>query len=124
MSYHLFLDDIRDPSWVHWMRLPRPPGEEWVIVRSHEEFVGAIQERGLPDFISFDHDLDQEGQIEYELTGMDCAKWLVEFCLDADLAVPEFSVHSQNPPGRDNIQGLLSSLRNHQQQQRRKDMSP
>ena len=123
MSYHLFLDDIRDPSWVHWMKLPSP-AEGWVVVRSHEEFVAAIQERGLPELISFDHDLDQEGQIDYELTGMDCAKWLVEFCLDNDLAAPEFLVHSQNPPGRDNIHGLLSSFRKHQEAQGRRTPAP
>lgn len=118
MSYHLFLDDIRDPSWVHWMKLPCPD-DGWVVVRSHEEFVSVIERDGLPSFISFDHDLDQEGQIEAELTGMDCAKWLVDFCLDNDLLVPEFAVHSQNPPGRANIEGILTSFQKHQRAQRR-----
>lgn len=123
MSYHLFLDDIRDPSWVHWMKLPSPI-EGWVVVRSHDEFVSVIQQRGLPSFISFDHDLDQEGQLEAELTGMDCAKWLVDFCLDNEMVVPEFAVHSQNPPGRANIQGLLESFQKHQHTQGRRSPSP
>lgn len=107
MSYHLFLDDIRDPSWVHWLRLPAKPDREWVIVRNFEEFVAAIEQRGMPDFVSFDHDLDQEGQISYERTGMDCAHWLVDRCLDQDMDLPAFDVHSYNSVGRDNIRGLL-----------------
>lgn len=76
---------------------------EWTIVRSYIDFKALITKRGLPTYISFDHDLGTEE------TGYDCAKWLVEYCLDKDLAVPEFNVHSANGPGGDNIKGLLNS---------------
>lgn len=114
MSYHLFLDDIRDPHWVHWLKLPWP-NEPWVVVRSFDAFVETIEQKGLPDFIAFDHDLDEEGEIAVAKTGMDCAKWLVERCLDSGEVLPLFAVHSQNAPGRDNIHGLLSSFARHQQ---------
>jgi len=89
----LYLDDLRSTP------------ENFDRVYSYEEFPAFIKENGLPDFISFDHDLG-EGK-----TGFDCAKWLVEFCLDNELPLPEFSVHSQNPVGKENIEKLLENFR-------------
>lgn len=109
----IFLDDIRTPSMVTWLDLPSLP---WIIARSFDDFVHLIQTQGLPSFVSFDHDLDEEGPASK--TGLDCAKWLVEYCLDHDLALPPFAVHSQNPPGRDNIEGLLSAFARHQRHSR------
>ena len=43
-----YLDDLR----------PTPEGFERVY--SYEEFVAYLQRYGLPDFISFDHDLGEE----------------------------------------------------------------
>ena len=48
-SYNLYLDDIRTPK-----------KGDWVIVRSFEDFVGTIVTKGLPNEISFDHDLGEE----------------------------------------------------------------
>lgn len=89
---NLYLDDLR----------PTPEGFDRVY--SYEEFVAFILQNGLPDFISFDHDLG-EGK-----SGFDCAKWLVGYCLDNDLKLPEFLVHSQNPVGKENIDGLFSNF--------------
>ena len=72
---------------------------------SYEEFVAYLQRYGLPDFISFDHDLG-EG-----LSGYDCAKYLVDYCLDHQLALPAFAVHSQNPVGKENIERLLRNFK-------------
>ena len=118
MTYHLFLDDERVPSDVDWVALPTPP-KPWVIVRSMPDFVQTIQARGLPELISFDHDLGQTPAGKVLETGMDCAKWLVDFCLDNDLTVPPFIAHSKNGPGRDNIVGLLRALSDHQKRQSR-----
>ena len=83
----LFLDDIR-----------QPPDATWVVVRSHDAFIDFLQSNPTPELISFDHDLGENAP-----TGMDCAKWLVENgCSGFD-----FTVHSANPPGRANIEGLL-----------------
>lgn len=114
MSYHLFIDDIRDPDWVHWMKLPVPQ-HGWIVVRSFDEMKREIQVRGMPDFISFDHDLDgEDGEIALAPTGMDCAKWLVDLCLDHDIKMCDFAVHSMNPAGKQNIEGLLSGFIQHQ----------
>lgn len=89
----LFLDDLRTV----------PNG--FVGVTSYKEFTDFILKNGLPDFISFDHDLGLEE------SGYDCAKWLVEFCMDQKRILPDFSVHSQNPVGKENIESLLCNFR-------------
>ncbi|TZF81763.1 hypothetical protein FW774_17045 [Pedobacter sp. BS3] len=93
----LYLDDLR----------PIPQG--FIELRSYKAFVKFISENGLPQFISFDHDLGEEK------SGYDCAKWLVEYCLNTNLPLPKFEVHSQNPVGRENIEKLLYNFRRSQQ---------
>jgi hypothetical protein len=123
MSYLLFLDDIRTLKDVPQL----PQNADWVIVRSHAEFVKKVTESGLPSFVSFDHDLSDEhvcdyilnvkhtGKIDYdkyqEKTGMSCAKWLVDYCLDNDKKLPLFYVHSANPVGVANITSLLNNFK-------------
>ena len=87
--------------------------EEWVIVRSYSEFVNWIKKNGLPDVISFDHDLGEEPEGTPQ-SGMDAAKWLVEYCLDNQLKLPGWLVHSANVPGTENIKGLLTSFEKNQ----------
>ena len=130
MKTLLFLDDIRSPSWVHWMKLPSRCDGDWTIVRNFSEFQEHILLIGVPDFISFDHDLDMEGIQDSSLqsnpthaspqgepSGMMCAKWLVEYCLDNHIKCPDFAVHSQNPAGRANIEGLLDGFAKFQLQE-------
>lgn len=115
MSYYLFLDDLRVPAQVKWVDLPP---RDWTIVRSYDEFVSAIEKRGLPEYVTFDHDLGMDamlaanGGIEYagpEKTGMDCARYLVNYCLDHSLLLPQWSIHSINPIGKENIASYLLS---------------
>ena len=89
----LYLDDLR----------PTPEGFDRVY--SYEEFVDYLERKGLPDFISFDHDLGED------LSGYDCAKYLVEYCLTHQLPLPNYKVHSQNPVGKENIERLLENFR-------------
>ena len=110
MTWNLFLDDERSPNEVFWAdrdMLSRYHEEEWVIARSLPQVAIAIKERGcLPSFISFDHDLG-----EHHSTGHDIAKWLVDLELGGMYQFPEgfdFFVHSQNPIGKANIEGLLN----------------
>lgn len=128
---NLFLDDIRFPHEVTWGNLNGIyQNLEWDIVRNYDEFVSYIQENGVPDgYISFDHDLAQihyskpvdfsdisitkESDIWFvhiiEKTGLDCAKFFVEYCLYHDIKLPKCLVHSMNPVGRENIlQELIS----------------
>ena len=129
--YYLFLDDIRYPKDVKWVELPLV---EWVIVRNYNEFIKTIKKDGLPEFISFDHDLGIESMSAYnefchnydngildntypnyitmnEKTGFHCAKWLVEYCMDNKLKLPEYTIHSINIVGKSNIIGLLENFK-------------
>lgn len=90
----IYLDDVRT--------IP----EGFIGLRSFTEFITYIEANGLPDFISFDHDLGLQE------SGYDCAKWLVAYCLDNEMELPDFVVHSQNPVGKQNIASLLSNFRN------------
>ena len=90
----LYLDDLR----------PTPEGFDRVY--SYEEFVAYLERKGLPDFISFDHDLGED------FSGYDCAKYLVEYCLAHQLPLLDYQVHSQNPVGKENIERLLENFRN------------
>jgi hypothetical protein len=47
-----------------------------------------------------------------EKTGLDCAKWLVDYCIDNQLDLPKYYVHSANPIGRQNIINYLENFRN------------
>lgn len=132
MKNLLWLDDIRNPFINEEKKVPNNI-HDWNInwVLNYEQFVKWIEIFGLPDAISFDHDLADEHYIpEYfwdnykeskkfqkwreqsyqEKTGMDCAKWLVNYCLDNNKKLPEFYVHSANPVGANNIIFLLNNF--------------
>lgn len=126
----LFLDDIRQPkdainlvpsnyNKIFW-------DNDWSIVRNYREFVNWILSNGVPDLISFDHDLadihyevdfsDWEfssDQLGVEETGLDCAKWLVDYCVDNGSILPKYIVHSANPAGKKNIQSYLDNANKH-----------
>jgi len=112
----LFLDDIRNPTdCLLYMQTKIEDidiyRKEWQVVRSFDEFVAWIETNGMPDFISFDHDLGlPEDSNTEEQNGMTNAKWLVNYCLDNDLKLPDFVSHSSNPAGAKNIEGLLKGF--------------
>ncbi|SMO91840.1 hypothetical protein SAMN06265171_11235 [Chryseobacterium rhizoplanae] len=111
----LFLDDIRYPiEAYHYTRQDIFLRNDWHIVRNYEQFVNRILEKGLPEMISFDHDLadlEQYSQEFVEKTGYDCAKWLIEYCMDNYLDLPQFYSHSMNPVGKENIISLLKNFK-------------
>ena len=134
MKTYLFLDDFRNPmDCINYMRLRVDDStmysrEKWIVVRNYDEFVNYITNNGLPYLISFDHDLADEhydpsmysGNYDdvaknfKEKTGMDCAKWLVDYCLDNEKQLPKFVVHSMNPAGTKNISSLLNDFKKFQ----------
>ena len=105
----LWLDDMRTPL-----------DKRIKVVRSYKEFVAYLEEhKGKPTFpklICFDHDLSAEHypkwdeepfRIPYETytekTGKECAEYVVT----NDLPLEFFTVHSQSPKGRRNIENIL-----------------
>ena len=107
--YNLFLDDERVPKNVTWVELPLV---EWVIVRNFEQFITYIKLHGIPARVSFDHDLAPEhyqGLQSDELTGMDCVKWLVDFCDEHNHKFPEYYLHTLNTDGEANMKSYIES---------------
>lgn len=127
MEKYLLLDDIRDCQMTfNITKNSIYLLNDWDIVRNYDEFINYILKNGLPSVISFDHDLAdehyvpseywnnydlskefQESQSYREKTGNDCAKWLLEYCYENDLKLPQCMVHSANPVGADNIRKTL-----------------
>ena len=100
MTYKMFIDDERYP----------PSGKgEWGVVRSSAGAIIAVLTRGVPNFISFDHDLGGSD------TAMVFIDWLVEKVMDKELSIPadfSYTIHSQNPVGKYNIDIYLKSFLN------------
>ena len=99
-EYRLFIDDermaaLKDGEMIH-------------IVRDYDEAVMIMESLGCPKFISFDHDLGEKSKDGYEI-----AKWIVEKDMDENGGfIPEtfqYYVHSQNPIGKGNIEGILEN---------------
>jgi hypothetical protein len=115
MTWNLFLDDERelaDVTWAPWQVREKYRNEEWVVCRSYGDAMIEILNRGFPKFVSFDHDLGEK------YSGFDLAKRLVEndiisgskesrqgYVFTADF---DYYVHSQNPIGKANIEGLIN----------------
>jgi len=108
----LWLDDIRDPRTFPWLNNHYIRYADTVVwVKTFDQFVEYIKAHGFPSVISFDHDLADP---KHDGSGYACAKWLVEYCQDHDLDLPEYGVHSANPVGAENIHTLLHSYTRHQ----------
>jgi hypothetical protein len=132
MKKRIYLDDVRIPI-----------DNDWVVVRNYEEFTLTIKEIGLKNIetISLDHDLGDTAMKEYfnnvspnfkldynnieEKTGMDCAKWLVNYFYDNNpkrlemsrrdkkdypINFPYVVVHSANPIGSANMMGYINNF--------------
>ena len=126
MNTLLWLDDCRDPmkdDWLNFSPIGKNVEVHWV--KSYEEFVNWITNSGLPDAICFDHDLGEDIAQYYRSVGlskrdsrkikrlspngMDCAKWIVEYCMDTNQLMPLYSIQSANPGGKENIDQLLKN---------------
>lgn len=114
MTYSLYLDDERTPK----------TNRDFIVVRHYDEAVDFVNEFGLPEYVSFDHDLGPEmvynpaigwhpGQ-GYGKTGYQFAKFLVDYMIDNDIKeMFEYNVHSANPVGAKNIQQYLDNFKEH-----------
>ncbi len=108
MKKLIWLDDVRDPfknGWLVFSPIERPFDVIWL--KSYRQFIKWITKNGLPDGICFDHDLG-DGK-----SGFDCAKWLVEYCLDHNAKLPAWNMQSANSVGKENISGLFLSFMKH-----------
>lgn len=95
-GFNLFIDDERFPAGYR----------NWTIARTSSEAIALVEARGMPGFVSFDHDLGGED------TSMVFLRWLAEHAMDNGLTFNfDYFVHSQNPIGAANIVGFIESFR-------------
>lgn len=103
MSFKLFLDDQWDEPEMFF----RHPPEGFIPARSSSEAIELTQKHGVPEFISFDHDLaDGDDAMVY-------IRWLSDNYYD--MQIPNYKVHSANPVGKANIIAKMESWRRSQQ---------
>ncbi len=131
-SYKIFIDDERMPSdsanymsdhikYRKW---------DWTIIRSFDQLVEFIEKEGIDniEYVSYDHDLadthynytKEWGNEEFydtmkEKTGYECAKLIVDKCMDKNVPHPPFDVHSMNTVGRLNIFKYIQNYNKHQE---------
>lgn len=122
-KYNLYLDDVRIPERSYKETDHEIyASKKWVIVRNYNEFVDYITKHGIPESISFDHDLGKEHykhqgvRLDYmydtfkEKTGFHCAKWLINYCIDNNLESPKLIyIHSMSTEGAKNIKSLFNT---------------
>jgi hypothetical protein len=104
MSYKLFIDD----DTVH--RGPPEDGAFWRWATNSAQAIDMITTHGVPYFISFDHDLGGDD------TSMVFLNWFVEHIMNTQTPMPQgfdFYVHSQNPIGAADLNGLMGNFIKH-----------
>lgn len=109
----LYLDDKRIPI-----------EDGYTVVENVVQFIEFLLKNGIPDFISFDHDLAAEhyNSSMYfshpdkynslyntfkEPTGLHACEYLIWYCQKNNVPLPVCNVHSANPVGSKNIYNSL-----------------
>lgn len=103
ITWKLFLDDERFPTWD----LGQPE-----VAKDCAEAQELVEEFGVPELISFDHDLGYH-KGEVKPNAMHFLHWLIDQHLDGNLdcgKIKRVIVHSANPPGAANIASLWDSF--------------
>lgn len=98
----LWLDDIR-----------RPPDDSWEWCSNGHEFRDWLHSdwRHTITHISFDHDIATYDGYGNEITGYTCLCWVEKLAFtDANFELPEMTVHSANPVGRQKMQKVIDRL--------------
>lgn len=122
--YYLFLDDNRQVYDVKWIKLPNE--YKWLVAKSYGEFVSFIMDLGLPEFVSFDHDLTEThykvsikenyepGPVyDYgpEKTGFNAVKWLVDYCMIHKKKFPKYAIHSLNGVAAERMENYIKKAK-------------
>lgn len=99
----IFIDDMRDiRNYVDCAN------NNAYQAKSYDDFINKLEYvfegYGKVDEIWFDHDLGEDSK-----SGYDCAKYLVNFCIEHEMKLPEWHIQSSNPAGRQNIDSYLKS---------------
>ena len=100
----IWLDDMRNPSDFLGEKFLSENSVIWC--KCFKDFAFYVTHVDGIDSIYFDHDLGLGKK-----DGMDCAKFLINHCIITDSPLPKYFSQSSNPPGRENILGILDSYK-------------
>ena len=96
-EYGLYVDDER----------PLPAQYKgWEVARNYDQAIKMLSANKY-DVVSLDHDIASWNKDDREMTGYDIALWLAERKHNNEYVPPEVFVHSANPVGVKNIQGVV-----------------
>lgn len=101
----ILLADVKS-RWKLWLDdLRNPPGNDWVVARSYDEAVHAVEQRGFPGEFSLDHDLGED------TNGLDFLSWLLFDYRDPENPKPNFiyTFHTANPVGKQRMETLINA---------------
>jgi len=106
-AWILFLDDLRSLSTEQRAYLSTKPGSALQIARSSADAQACVEALGMPEHMMLDHDLGGEDTV------MRFLSWLAYEYAPANgvTSLPTYSIHSDNPVGRSNIQSFMTSWR-------------
>lgn len=99
---HEYLERTRPEIrlWIDDVRLP--PSIDWIWAKTSAEALFAFREFNVLE-VSFDHDLGGDD------TALNVANFVEDCVLNAGMRCPIWYVHSDNPPGRENIKRAMQS---------------
>lgn len=96
----IFLDDIRDPDRYISQIYGKSRPTDVLVVRDYDHFLKEVESNSINmDMItiSFDHDLGTFDENELEISGWDCMKWLMQYCVDNKFKrLPIVYIHTMN----------------------------
>ena len=99
------LDDSVDCGVFDDERFPTKP--DWFVARTSEQAITAIKNYGFPKEIAFDHDLGDDDTV------INFLNFLSNYVIDNNIRIPKdfkYSIHSQNPVGKENIDSKMKQL--------------
>ena len=126
LTYQIFIDDKLRPIDVFNKTFIPKYKEQFVVFKSFGEFVEYVQDHfkkdgSYPDFISFDYLLTDvqlqvtedysvyQNEESYKDSGLECAKWIIDFCRRNNLPIPKYMVHDTNSSGKRKIDGVFKN---------------
>lgn len=83
----------------------------FIWVKNLKEFEDYIINNGLPNMVSFDHDIKPKKYEGEHENGADVANWLVNYCKQNKLKLPWCFAHSANKNGIERINQIINNYK-------------
>ena len=107
MKHYIYIDDIREDNiWFN-----NHLSSEWQphVCRTYQETIDLITAilysgEDAQFFLDLDHDLGEGNENNFEPSGYEICKWIVE----NQIPLVGFHIHSMNPVGANNMRQLLT----------------